>query len=429
MKIKMINALLPTGEKLVPGEVLFSEAEILKVQEHISDDCDRVIDCHGNVLLPGLVDVHVHLRDPGFTDKEDIVSGTKAAAAGGFTTVCAMPNLYPYPDNPKTAVGYFERLKRQAVVKAIPYACLTIAEKGEIIVDMKSFREEGIRFFSDDGGHGIQSAKILEEALERAENLDVILAFHCEDLSLRPAGSFMFEGERARELGYANQIPNEDESDYVKLLCDLAVKHKARVHICHVSAASSLDYIRQAKKKGARLTCEASCHHLTLTDMDFKGADWKMNPPLKSAADREALIQALCDGTVDFIASDHAPHTPAEKSLSLEKAPNGIISSETSFPILYTKLVLQEKRLSLNRLVELMSSAPAESFGLGKIGRIEPGYSSDFTLVDLKHSYRIDKNLFFSKGRNTPYDGEEVFGKILLTMTDGRIVYEREAEK
>lgn len=426
MVFKLIDALLlnPTG--FTKGEVLFSKGEIIAVGEKIKEEADVTIDCHSHLLLPGLVDVHIHLRDPGFTAKEDIVSGTLAAAAGGFTTVCAMPNLYPYPDDPDTIKPYLDRLQKEARVRTYPYACITKGEKGEEEVDFERLnKEDNIRFFSDDGGHGIQDHETLERVFQKTENKNIVLAFHCELLKLRPKDSFMFAGEKAKELGYQNQVPNEDESEYVRMVCELAKKYRTRVHICHVSAKQSIEYIKGAKANGALLTAEASCHHLTLTDMDFQGPDWKMNPPLKSTKDRQAIIEALKDGTIDFIASDHAPHTPKEKEQSLEKAPNGIVSSETSFPVLYTKLVKEEKQLNLNELVALMTYKPAESFKLGKIGRILPGYKADFALVDLSTPYAIDKNKFLSKGRNTPYDGLEVFGKILFTIVEGKLVYER----
>lgn len=422
---KIVNALLPGRDDQYRGEVLFSEEKILAVGPHIEAPEAEVIDARGGLVVPGLVDVHVHLRDPGFTAKETIVTGTRAAAAGGFTTVCAMPNLNPFPDDADTVGPYLQRLKDEAVIPALPYACITRGERGEEPVDFRALRERwAIRLFSDDGGRGIQDERILERALRAAAELDVILCFHCELLSLRPAGAFMFEGERSRQLGYTDQVPDADESAYVKMVCDLARRIPARVHICHVSAADSVKYIRDAKKAGAMITAEASCHHLTLTEWDFKDSNDKMNPPLKSEADRQAVIAALLDGTIDFIASDHAPHTVQEKAKPLPEAPNGIVSSETSFPILYTRLVEREKRLSLNQLIELMSSKPAERFNLGRIGRLEPGYPADLAIFE-RGSFTIDPERFESKGRNTPYAGETVSLSCTQTISRGRTVYER----
>lgn len=409
------------NNRQVRKEILFDETGILKIAEQIDAPEAEVIDGKEMTALPGLIDVHVHLREPGFAYKETIDTGTMAAAAGGFTTIMAMPNVQPYPDSPEVMEAYLQKIEADAHVHVIPYATITKAESGKEVVDMAALAKMGIRAFSDDGV-GVQSGDVMEEAMKQSHALGTMIVAHTEDMSYRKPGAYMHEGTESKARGVVG-IPSECEWKQLERDLKLVEKTGAHYHCCHVSAKESVQLLREYRSRGYDVSGEVTAHHLLLCDRDVVDANWKMNPPLRGEADRKALIRGLQEGALSLIANDHAPHSEEEKKRPLESAPFGIVSLETAFPLLYTKLVLTGI-VSLKQLVNWMSTAPAERFGLARRGRLEEGYASDFTLVDLNEEYIINRNHFLSKGRNTPFHGWRVKGKIKATYVDGTCVYE-----
>ena len=409
------------NNRQVLKEILFDETGILKIAEQIDAPEAEVIDGKEMTALPGLIDVHVHLREPGFAYKETIDSGTMAAAAGGFTTIMAMPNVQPYPDSTEVMEAYLQKIEADAHVHVIPYATITKAESGKEVVDMAALAKMGVRAFSDDGV-GVQSGDVMEEAMKQSHALGTMIVAHTEDMSYRKPGAYMHEGTESKARGVVG-IPSECEWKQLERDLKLVEKTGAHYHCCHVSAKESVQLLREYRSRGCDVSGEVTAHHLLLCDRDVVDANWKMNPPLRGEADRKALIRGLQEGALSLIANDHAPHSEEEKKRPLEAAPFGIVSLETAFPLLYTKLVLTGI-VSLKQLVNWMSTAPAERFGLARRGRLEEGYASDFTLVDLNEEYIINRNHFLSKGRNTPFHGWRVMGKIKATYVDGTCVYE-----
>lgn len=409
------------NNRQVRKEILFDETGILKIAEQIDAPEAEVIDGKEMTALPGLIDVHVHLREPGFAYKETIDTGTMAAAAGGFTTIMAMPNVQPYPDSTEVMEAYLQKIEADAHVHVIPYATITKAESGKEVVDMAALAKMGIRAFSDDGV-GVQSGDVMEEAMKQSHALGTMIVAHTEDMSYRKPGAYMHEGTESKARGVVG-IPSECEWKQLERDLKLVEKTGAHYHCCHVSAKESVLLLREYRSRGCDVSGEVTAHHLLLCDRDVVDANWKMNPPLRGEADRKALIRGLQEGALSLIANDHAPHSEEEKKRPLESAPFGIVSLETAFPLLYTKLVLTGI-VSLKQLVNWMSTAPAERFGLARRGRLEEGYASDFTLVDLNEEYIINRNHFLSKGRNTPFHGWRVKGKIKATYVDGTCVYE-----
>ena len=409
------------NNRQVRKEILFDETGILKIAEQIDAPEAEVIDGKEMTALPGLIDVHVHLREPGFAYKETIDTGTMAAAAGGFTTIMAMPNVQPYPDSTEVMEAYLQKIEADAHVHVIPYATITKAESGKEVVDMAVLAKMGVRAFSDDGV-GVQSGDVMEEAMKQSHALGTMIVAHTEDMSYRKPGAYMHEGTESKARGVVG-IPSECEWKQLERDLKLVEKTGAHYHCCHVSAKESVQLLREYRSRGCDVSGEVTAHHLLLCDRDVVDANWKMNPPLRGEADRKALIRGLQEGALSLIANDHAPHSEEEKKRPLESAPFGIVSLETAFPLLYTKLVLTGI-VSLKQLVNWMSTAPAERFGLARRGRLEEGYASDFTLVDLNEEYIINRNHFLSKGRNTPFHGWRVKGKIKATYVDGTCVYE-----
>lgn len=409
------------NNRQVRKEILFDETGILKIAEQIDAPEAEVIDGKEMTALPGLIDVHVHLREPGFAYKETIDTGTMAAAAGGFTTIMTMPNVQPYPDSTEVMEAYLQKIEADAHVHVIPYATITKAESGKEVVDMAALAKMGVRAFSDDGV-GVQSGDVMEEAMKQSHALGTMIVAHTEDMSYRKPGAYMHEGTESKARGVVG-IPSECEWKQLERDLKLVEKTGAHYHCCHVSAKESVQLLREYRSRGCDVSGEVTAHHLLLCDRDVVDANWKMNPPLRGEADRKALIRGLQEGALSLIANDHAPHSEEEKKRPLEAAPFGIVSLETAFPLLYTKLVLTGI-VSLKQLVNWMSTAPAERFGLARRGRLEEGYASDFTLVDLNEEYIINRNHFLSKGRNTPFHGWRVKGKIKATYVDGTCVYE-----
>ena len=411
------------NRELTCCDILFDEEQILDVAEHIDTDAEE-INAAGLTVLPGLVDVHVHFREPGYEQKETIATGTAAAAHGGFTTVFPMPNLNPFPDNAETMKDYLKLIERDARVRVHPYGTITCSEKGKTVTDYASLKALGIHWFSDDGV-GVAEEAVMRQALIKAKENDVMIVCHTEDMAYRKLGSCVNEGAYGESMGWTG-IPNACESAQLERDLRLALETGTKYHGCHISAVESVEALRKAKAAGADASAEVTAHHLLLEETDVKGPDWKMNPPLRSHTDRMALIEALEDGTLDFIANDHAPHTPADKAKPMSSAAFGIISLETAFPLLYTEFVYRQKRWTLAQLVAWMSEKPALRFGLEKTGRIEPGYHNDFVLVDLEHETKIDKSTFLSKGRNTPFDGWTVHAEIKQTIAGGKTVWKGE---
>ncbi len=378
----------------------------------------RIIDTSGCLVTHGFTDIHVHFREPGFSYKETIRSGSLAAAAGGYTTVCAMPNLDPVPDSVEHLEEEQRIIDRDAVVEVLPYASITKERKGLELTDMASLKGKCVAF-SDDGS-GVQDEDMMLKAMETAAGEGVIIAAHCEDNSLL-RGGYIHDGRYCREHGHRG-ICSESEWAQIKRDLELCAKTGCRYHVCHISTAESVKLIREAKDRGVRVSCETAPHYLCLCEDDLREEGrFKMNPPLRSAADRDALLEGLRDGTIDAIATDHAPHSESEKALGLKGSAMGITGLETAFPLLYTTLV-QGGKLGLKRLTELLCTSPRRIFGLGG-GVLEEGAPADITLIDLKDSYTIDSRQFLSKGHSTPFEGMEVRGKVKMTLKDGKIVY------
>lgn len=416
------NGMVLIGQEVLRRDILFDEEKIIQIDEHIQCEGAEVIDASGLTVLPGLVDVHVHLREPGYTQKETIHTGTLAAAHGGFTTIFCMPNVIPYPDDVETLKEYIHRIKKEAVVRVYPYACITTEEASKEVVDMKAIKENfGIRWFSDDGV-GVATAEVMHEAMEKAKANDCMIVAHTEDMKYRKPGACVHDSQVNRDRGWLG-IPSACESS--QLIRDLALTQEVgnRYHACHISAKESVEALKAYKEKGADVTGEVTAHHLLLEDIDVEGPNWKMNPPLRAHEDRMALIRGLEDGSLDMIANDHAPHTEQEKNKPMNQAPFGIVSLETSFPLLYTEFVKKQERWTLGQLVYWMSEAPAKRFGIEGIGKIREGYRPDFVLVDLEHETTIDKTQFLSKGSNTPFNGWKVFGAIKETIVSSKTVW------
>ncbi|QST01519.1 dihydroorotase [Pontibacillus sp. ALD_SL1] len=381
---------------------------------------DRMIDGKGCVVAPGFVDVHIHLREPGGEEKETIETGTNAAARGGFTTVCAMPNTRPVPDSEEHLKALQEKIKTKASVRVLPYASITTRQLGQELTDMRVLKENGAFAFTDDGV-GVQSAGMMLEAMKRAASLNMSVVAHCEDNSLIHGG-VMHQGERSRELGLPG-IPSICESVQIARDVLLAEATGCHYHVCHVSTKESVRVIRDAKRAGIHVTAEVTPHHLLLTEEDIPGDDalFKMNPPLRAQEDQLALIEGLEDGTIDFIATDHAPHTDEEKEGGFLSAPFGIVGLETAFSLLFTHFV-KTGRWTLQQLVNWISHKPARVFGL-PYGTLLEGAPADLVLLDLKATAEVNTEDFASKGKNTPFSGWQVTGRPVLTMVDGEVIW------
>lgn len=365
-----------------------------------------------DIIVPGLCDVHVHFREPGFEYKETIKSGSDAAAAGGYTAVCTMPNLNPVPDCTENLNIQLAAIRKDAVCAVIPYGAITVGERGEYLSDMADMASS-VCAFSDDG-RGIQNPEIMREAMKTAAALGKVIAAHCEDNSLLNGG-YIHKGRYAAAHGHRGI---SSESEYVQIDRDLnlAAATGCSYHICHISTKESVNLIRSAKQSGVDVTCETAPHYLVLSDDDLKeDGRFKMNPPLRDISDKEALLEGICDGTIDMIATDHAPHSADEKSKGLEKSLMGVVGLETAFPVLYTNLV-KKGVISLERLIELMSTNPRKRFKISTdIG---------FSVFDAKNPYIINPNGFKTKGRATPFDGISVFGRCKATVYNQKVIYQ-----
>ena len=366
------------------------------------------------IIVPGLCDVHVHFREPGFSYKETIASGSAAAAHGGYTAVCTMPNLDPVPDSAEHLQVQLDAIERGAAIKVLPYGAITVGEKGEKLADMEAMSDK-VCAFSDDG-KGVQNDEMMREAMTAAKRLGKIIAAHCEDNSLL-FGGYIHDGEYARMHGHRG-ISSASEYRQIERDLRLAEETGCAYHVCHISTKESVELIRQAKAHGVNVTCETAPHYLVLCDEDMQeDGRFKMNPPLRSREDEKALIEGIKDGTIDMIATDHAPHSAEEKGRGLAKSLMGVVGLETAFPVLYTELVMKNI-ITLDRLVELMSFKPKERFGIDT--------NNDFAVFDISEAYKIDPEDFLSMGRATPFAGREVFGRCLLTVHNEKVVYKAE---
>lgn len=382
-----------------------------------ADGGTAVLDFGNHYIFPGLVDVHVHLREPGFFYKETVKSGTEAAARSGYTDIFSMPNLNPVPDGLENLKVQLDIIKKDALINVHPYGSITKSEHGKELSNMSEISSY-VSGFSDDG-HGVQNLSIMESAMVTAKNLNKMIVSHCEDSSLINGG-YIHKGKYAEKYGHKG-ICGASEWSQVKRELEIAKQTGCKYHVCHVSTKESVDLIRMAKSEGVDVTCETAPHYLVLSDIDMKeDGRYKMNPPIRAEKDRLALIEGIKDGTIDIIATDHAPHSIEEKSRGLKDSLMGIVGIETAFPILYTNLV-RTNIISLNKLIELMSVNPSKRFGIHD--KFMPGSKANLCVFDLNRRYKIDPKKFSSKGRSTPFEGEEVYGKCVMTVCEGKIVW------
>ena len=422
MRYLLQNAqLLSSGGVFRAADVLLSGGRIVSIGDRISCPADAVsIDLHKAVLFPGFVDVHVHLREPGFSYKETIRTGTLAAAHGGFAHVAAMPNLDPVPDCAAALAVQRAIIEKDALVHVHPYGAVSVGEKGERLADLDRLAP-GVIAFSDDG-RGVQSENLMREAMMQCRRLGKILAAHCEDNSLLHGG-YIHDGAYARAHGHRG-ICSESEWGPIARDLRLAEQTGCAYHVCHVSTKESVALIRAAKRRGVDVTCETAPHYLTFTDEDLQeDGRFKMNPPLRAREDRDALIEGLLDGTIDMLVTDHAPHSREEKARGLEKSAMGVVGLETSFAASYTALV-QTGILPLEKLVDLMHGAPMRRFGCGT--ELAEGQPADLTAFDLTKTYIVDPETFLTMGRATPFAGRALTGVCKLTMIGGEPVWKEE---
>ena len=422
MRYLLQNAqILSSGGVFRAADVLLSGGRIVSIGDRISCHADAVsIDLHKAVLFPGFVDVHVHLREPGFSYKETIRTGTLAAAHGGFAHVAAMPNLDPVPDCAAALAVQRAIIEKDALVHVHPYGAISVGEKGERLADLDGLAP-GVIAFSDDG-RGVQSESLMREAMMQCRRLGKILAAHCEDNSLLHGG-YIHDGAYARAHGHRG-ICSECEWGPIARDLRLAEQTGCAYHVCHVSTKESVALIRAAKRRGVDVTCETAPHYLTFTDEDLQeDGRFKMNPPLRAREDRDALIEGLLDGTIDMLVTDHAPHSREEKARGLEKSAMGVVGLETSFAASYTALV-QTGILPLGKLVDLMHGAPMRRFGCGT--ELAEGQPADLTAFDLTKTYTVDPETFLTMGRATPFAGRALTGVCKLTMIGGEPVWKEE---
>ncbi|WP_312469234.1 dihydroorotase [Neobacillus sp.] len=423
MKILIQNAsyIAFNGEN-IQSDILIENGIITKIDKKIEADVDRKVDAAGLLVSPGFVDLHVHLREPGGEKKETIETGTLAAAKGGFTTIAAMPNTRPVPDTKEQLEWLGQRIQETASVRVLPYASITTRQLGKELTDFAGLKEAGAFAFTDDGV-GVQSAEMMLRAMRKAAGVNMAIVAHCEEDTLINKGC-VHEGTFSENHGL-NGIPSVCESVQIARDVLLAEASGCHYHVCHISTKESVRVVRDAKRAGIHVTAEVTPHHLLLSEDDIPSLDanYKMNPPLRAAADRGALIEGLLDGTIDFIATDHAPHTAAEKSEGMELAPFGIVGLETAFPLLYTHLVMKNI-ITLEQLIEFLTRKPADAFGL-PYGKIDIGAQADIVLLNLKEERSINPEEFLSKGKNTPFAGWTCKGWPEMTIVAGQIVWKK----
>lgn len=403
-------------------DVLISDDRISKVSENIDCDADDVIDASGLAVMPGFIDLHVHLREPGFEYKETIATGTQAAARGGVTSICPMPNTKPVIDSPEMVKELLKRAE-DAPVHVLPVGAVTVGQEGKELADIEGMKKAGAVALSEDG-KSVMDSLLFRDALHEAARLDIPMFSHCEDKALVDGG-VMNAGKKADELGLPG-ITNSVEDVIVARDIIMTKEAGARLHLCHCSTADSVVLVDMAHKQGLKVTAEVCPHHFTMSDDEITEDDgrFKMNPPLRSKEDVEALREGLKSGVMEVISTDHAPHGAQEKAQSMKKAPFGIVGLETSFALGYTELV-EKGYLSLSQLVEKMSVNPAKVLNIDK-GNLAVGKTADIAIADIDNEYNIDSSKFASKGHNTPFDGKKVRGDIVMTIVDGKVVYRKE---
>ena len=413
------GGLLVGGGSSMKGDVLIENGQIADIAPSIDtiDEATEVVNAEDCVVTYGLADVHVHLREPGFSAKETIASGTLAAAHGGYTTVCAMPNLSPAPDAVGTIAVEQQMIDEQAVVEVLPFATITTGRRGEQVVDVEALKDLSCGF-SDDGS-GVQIDEVMLDAMHRVAAVDGIIAAHCEENSLL-RGGYIHDGEYAKAHGHKG-ICSESEWAPIARDVEMVAKTSCRYHVCHVSAKESVEIIRQAKKRGLPVTCETGPHYLVFSDADLQeDGRFKMNPPIRSAEDRDALLKGIQDGTIECIATDHAPHTAEEKSKGLKGSTMGVVGLETAFAVTYTHLV-RTGMITLEKAVELLCDNPRRIFRLG--GALRKGERADIAVFDVREPYKVDSQTFLSKGKSTPFEGMEVYGRCVMTLYNGKMVW------
>lgn len=403
-------------------DILIEAGKIIKLAKQINESADKIIDCTGLSIMPGMIDMHCHLREPGFEYKETIQTGSKSAVKGGYTTICPMPNTKPTPDSTIVLSKIIEEAKRVNLCNILPYASVTKGEKGEELVEFSELKKSGAIAFSDDG-MPVVNARIMRQGMMEADKLGTFVASHCEEKSV--ATGAINAGTVAEELGVEGILPEAEEIMAAREIV-ISETNNIRGHICHISTKTSVNMIRDAKKRGVKITCETCPHYYSFTVEEVlkSGANAKMNPPLREGKDQDAIIQGLKDGTIDAIITDHAPHAEEEKEKGLASAPNGIIGFETALAATITNLI-DKKHISYLDMVRLMSYNPAKLLGLQEKGQIKEGYDADITIFDPDIEYTYEKESIVSKSKNTPFIGKKLKGQVAYTIVGGRVVYER----
>ena len=423
MKILLKKARVVDYKNKLDGkmDILLENEKIIKVAEKIENEAEQEIDCTNYIIIPGMIDMHCHLREPGFEHKETIETGSKSAVAGGFTTICPMPNTKPVPDNVETLKMIIEKAKQVNLCNVLPFSSITKGEAGEELVDFKAMKEARAIAFSDDGIPVVNS-KIMREAMIKANEVGSFTSAHCEEKSV--AKGAINAGPIAQKLGVEGVLPEAEEIMAARDIV-LSETNNIHAHICHISTKTSKNMIRDAKKRGVNVTCETCPHYFTLTvdNVLEKGVNAKMNPPLREEKDRLAIIEGLKEGTIDAIITDHAPHTEEEKNKGLETAPNGIIGFETALSCEIMNLI-NTGDLSYQDLVRVTSYNPAKLLGLETKGAIEEGFDADLTIFDPNKEYIYTKEMIVSKSKNSPFIDEKLKGKVMYTIVGGRIVYQ-----
>lgn len=415
------NCLIVNGNDLIQKDIRIDGKYITEINENIINlDNSEEIDIKRKLVSPGFIDMHVHLREPGYEKKETIKTGTASAAAGGYTLVCAMPNTSPIMDSLDKIIDFNNRVAKDAIVKVLTFSAITKSFKEDELVDIASINKHVCGFSND--GVGVQSANVMYQAMKEVELNEAFISAHCEEESILFDG-YVHHGEKSEKEGWRG-IMSLTESLQVARDVLISETTNCRYHVCHISTLESVELIRNAKLKGSKVSCEVTPHHLLLTDEDVLNSNFKMNPPVRSKKDKHALIEGLLDGTIDVIATDHAPHTEEEKELGLEKSPFGIVGLETAFALMYTCFV-KTNMASIRQCIEWFSVNPAKILNL-EYGHIHQNRIADLTVIDLETARAIEVDKFYSKGKNSPFDGVECYGFPVMTIVDGEIVYDYE---
>lgn len=423
MKVLLKNARVVDHKNKIDQtnlDILIENDKIAKIEKNINDDVDQIIDCTNYIIIPGMIDMHCHLREPGYEHKETIETGAKSAVAGGFTTICPMPNTNPVPDNVDTLKMIIEKAKEVNLCNIYPFSSITKGEKGEKLVDFEIMKKNGAIAFSDDGIPVVNS-KVMREGMIKANKVGSFTSAHCEEKSV--ASGAINAGPIAEKLGVEGVLPEAEEIMAARDIV-LAETNNIHAHICHISTKTSKNMIRDAKNRGVNVTCETCPHYFSLTVEEVlkKGVNAKMNPPLREEKDRLAIIEGLKEGTIDCIITDHAPHAEEEKLKGLVQAPNGIIGFETALSCEIMNLI-EPGLLTYDDLVRVTSYNPAKILGLTTKGAIEVGYDADLTIFDPNREYIYSKDMVVSKAKNSPFIDEKLKGKVMYTIVGGRILY------